>query len=199
VRRVLSVLAVLAGLLPGRALAADGVVRLEMSVEGRGQIKIELYSKDAPKTVAHIVALCKKGFYDGILIHRVEPGFVVQAGDPKTRTLKPKELATMSDMKKRELGIGGGDSGKTIPFEENDRTHLTGTLGMALSAPRSNTGDSQWFVNLSSNHQLDGDYCVFGKVTAGMQVVRKIAVGDRIKYMRLAPSVAGRSKPANRR
>ncbi len=71
---------------------------------------------DAPKTVAQIVGpLSGRSSYDGILVHRVEPGFVVQAADPKTKTLKPSELATMSDQRKMELRIGAGGSGKTIP------------------------------------------------------------------------------------
>lgn len=169
-------------------------IPVELVIEGRGTVLLHLYPADAPKTVAHIVDLCRKKFYDGILVHRVEPGFVVQAGDPKTKSLKPAELATMSDQKKMELRIGAGGSGKNIPFERNNKTHMPGTIAMALSAPRSDTGDSQWFINLESNHQLDGDYCVFGKVVKGMDVVRKIRVGDRIKTMRVVESKPGPSK-----
>ncbi len=173
------------------ASAQKAPVDIEMKIEGRGVVQVRLYPADAPKTVAQIVDLCKKKFYDGILVHRVEPGFVVQAGDPKTKTLKPSELATMSDQRKMELRIGAGGSGKTIPFEVNSRTHEPGTIAMALSAPRSNTADSQWFINLEANHQLDGDYCVFGKVVKGMDVVRKIRVGDRIQYMRVMTPAGG--------
>lgn len=185
-----------AGSLP--ACGAEKAVQVQMSVEGRGLVVLELQPKDAPKTVAQIVRLCKTRFYDGILVHRVVPGFVVQAGDPKTKTLQPQELATMSDQKKAELRIGSGGSGNNIPFETNSKTHMQGTLGMALSAPRSDTGDSQWFINLEANHQLDGDYCVFGKVTKGMDVVRKIRVGDRIKSMRVVEPTPGKTKPAKR-
>jgi cyclophilin family peptidyl-prolyl cis-trans isomerase len=141
----------------------------KMTIEKKGDITIELYAKDAPKTVAHLQELIKKKFYDGMLIHRVEPNFVVQAGDPNTKT-KGVDAP----------GIGSGGSGKNIPFEENKHTHETATLGMALSAPRSATGDSQWFINLKPNHFLDGNYCVFGKVTKGMDVVAKIVKGDKI-------------------
>jgi cyclophilin family peptidyl-prolyl cis-trans isomerase len=148
--------------------------KLEMTVADRGKVTLELYAKEAPKTTAHIVDLCRKKFYDGILIHRVEPGFVVQAGDPKTRT-----EGIDGPM------IGSGGSGRNIPFEVNSRTHETGSLGMALSAPRSATGDSQWFINLGPNHQLDGDYCVFGKVTKGMALVKQIKRGDKIVSIRV--------------
>jgi cyclophilin family peptidyl-prolyl cis-trans isomerase len=175
------------------ALAADKPVKIEMKIEKRGTVMLELYPADAPKTVAHMVDLCKRKFYDGIYVHRVEPGFVVQAGDPKTKTLKPGEMATMTDERKMQLRIGAGGSGKNIPFETNDKTHRPGTMAMALSGPRSATGDSQWFINLDANHQLDGDYCVFGKVTKGMEVVRAIKVGDKIVSMEVVTKKAGAS------
>ncbi len=161
------------------AVAQNPVI--ELTVAERGKITIELFKKDAPKTVAHMLDLFKKKFYDGILIHRVDAGFVVQAGDPQTKT---------KGISGPEIGTGG--SGKNIPFETNDKTHEEGTMAMALSGPRSATGDSQWFINLSPNHMLDGDYCVFGKVTKGMDVVKKIAKGDKIVSMKL--SKASKSK-----
>ena len=142
---------------------------VEMSIANRGKVALELYPAKAPKTVAHFRNLVKKKFYNGILIHRVEPNFVVQAGDPQTKTRGINDPA-----------IGSGGSGKNIPFEENDLKHLPGTVAMALSAPHSATGDSQWFINLKRNAFLDVDYCVFGKVTRGMDVVRKIQRGDKI-------------------
>jgi len=185
----------LSGAMPAMA---QKPIRVQIVIEGRGTVLMEVYPADAPKTVAHFLDLCRQKFYDGILVHRVEPGFVVQAGDPTTKKLRPRELATMSEQKKMELRIGAGGSGKTIPFERNNRTHVPGTVAMALSAPRSDTGDSQWFINLESNHQLDGDYCVFGKVVKGMDVVRRIRVGDRIAYMRVmqsAPAPKRSKKP----
>jgi len=185
----------LSGAMPAMA---QKPIRVQIVIEGRGTVLMEVYPADAPKTVAHFLDLCRQKFYDGILVHRVEPGFVVQAGDPTTKKLRPRELATMSEQKKMELRIGAGGSGKTIPFERNNRTHVPGTVAMALSAPRSDTGDSQWFINLDSNHQLDGDYCVFGKVVKGMDVVRRIRVGDRIASMRVmqaAPASKRSKKP----
>jgi cyclophilin family peptidyl-prolyl cis-trans isomerase len=162
-------------LLIGSAAHAQKNPVYQIVIEKKGTITVELFAKDAPKTVAHIVDLCRKKFYDGILVHRVVPDFVVQAGDPGTKTRGVSFP-----------GVGEGGSGKNIPFETNRQTHETGTLGMALSAPRSATGDSQWFINLKPNHRLDGDYCVFGRVTKGMDVVNRIAVGDKIVSMRPA-------------
>ena len=152
-----------------------------MTVEGRGKVYIALYPKDAPKTVAHFIELCHKKFYDGILFHRVISDFVVQAGDPATKGMTPKQFLEMTPEQRDMRHIGAGGSGKNIPFERNNLTNDTGTIAMALSAPQSDTGDSQWFINLVPNHRLDGDYCVFGKVIKGMDVVKKIHLGDRIK------------------
>jgi cyclophilin family peptidyl-prolyl cis-trans isomerase len=155
--------------------------RVELQIQGRGKVVVELFKKDAPKTVTHFTGLVKRKFYDGILFHRVIGGFVAQAGDPGSKKLKSADLAKLDDNQVAQLGLGGGGSGKNIPFETNERAHETGTLAMALSAPRSATGDSQFFINLNPNHQLDGDYCVFGKVVSGMDVVKKIKRGDKIQ------------------
>jgi len=146
---------------------AKGNVVAVMSVKDRGDITLELFAKDAPKTVAQISDLMKKGFYSGILFHRVEPEFVVQAGNPATKS--------------QGVDAPEGDSGVPhIPFETNSLKHDTGTLGIALTSARSDTGTSQFFINLRPNHSLDGDYCVFGRVVTGMDVVNKIEKGDVI-------------------
>lgn len=156
------------------AAAPQSNPTVEMDVAGRGKVRIELYTKDAPKTVDHFLKLCKSKFYDGILVHRVVPNFVVQAGDPLTKKVGVNDPTIGSH--------GSGQNGKSIdiPFETNDKTHEVGTIAMALTQPRSATGDSQWFINLVPNHRLDGDYCVFGKVTKGMDVVQKLQKGDKI-------------------
>jgi cyclophilin family peptidyl-prolyl cis-trans isomerase len=158
---------------------------VEITVAGRGAVRVELFQKEAPKTVAHFLGLVKSKFYDGILFHRVRPHFVAQAGDPETKKLKPADVAGKSDADLEAAKIGGGGSGKNIPFEENRYTHEPATLAMALNAPHSATGDSQFFINLVPNHRLDGDYCVFGKVTKGFEVVKKIRQGDRIMSMKV--------------
>ena len=148
-------------------LPAQGSIQAVMSVKGRGDVTFELFSKDAPKTVAQIAGLMKSGFFDGILVHRVESGFVVQFGNAGTKTLGP-------DAPETDGGV------PTIPFETNSLKHDAGTLGIALTAANSDTGTSQVFINMSPNHNLDGKYCVFGRVASGMDVVAKIQAGDKI-------------------
>lgn len=157
-------------------------IHATLLVEGLAPIQIELYPKAAPKTVAHFVALCKKGFYNGILFHRVIPHFVAQAGDPASKKVDGAAIRGLSDQEvAQKYLLGAGGSGQTVPFEGNDLTNLPGSIAMALSAPRSDTGDSQFFIDLVDNKQLDGDYCVFGRVVGGMDQALKIRQGDRIK------------------
>jgi len=125
----------------------------------KGVIKFKLYSNDAPKTVARIAELVQKGFYDGLIFHRVEPGFVVQTGDPQ--------------------GTGKGGSGQKLDAEFNSRRHLEGTVAMARTHDP-NSADSQFYITLSPQPDLDHQYTVFGQVIEGMDVVRKIAVGDKM-------------------
>lgn len=124
-----------------------------------GSIEAELYPNEAPKTVARISELAKKGFYDGLTFHRVVPGFVVQGGDPK--------------------GDGTGGSGQNLPAEFNSHKHVEGTLAMARASDP-NSADSQFYISLGSHSHLDNNYTVFGKVTKGMDAVKQIKVGDKM-------------------
>ncbi|MEO8581272.1 MAG: peptidylprolyl isomerase [Patescibacteria group bacterium] len=135
----------------------------------KGEIEVELYPDMAPVTVASFLSLIQSKFYDGVIVHRVEPGFVIQVGDPKT-----KEAG-----KEAEWGTGG--PGYTIPdeFSSDYKYDQEGILAMAkTSAP--NSGGSQFFITLGPAEFLNGSYTVFGKVTKGMDVVKNIAVGDKI-------------------
>jgi cyclophilin family peptidyl-prolyl cis-trans isomerase/HEAT repeat protein len=125
----------------------------------RGTIELELAILDAPLTVANFIALARKGFFDGIAIHRVVPDFVVQDGDPR--------------------GDGEGGPGYTIRDEINTRPYLRGTLGMALDWE--DTGGSQFFITHSPQPHLDGRYTVFGHVVSGMDVVDRLIQGDVIR------------------
>ena len=161
-RRAISILGVGLLLLSLQSMAKAGEARspravIEMSA---GKIVIELYEKDAPETVANFVKLAKKGFYDGLSLHRVVPGFVVQGGDPK--------------------GDGTGGPGHTIKDEFNSRKHLTGTVAMART-PAPNSAGSQFYICLAPQPALDGRYAVFGQVVEGMDVVMKIKKGDIMK------------------
>ena len=129
----------------------------------RGVIEIELAILDAPLTVANFVALARRGFFDGIAIHRVVPDFVVQDGDPR--------------------GDGEGGPGYTIRDEINMRPYLPGTVGMALDWK--DTGGSQFFVTHSPQPHLDGRYTVFGHVVAGMDVVDRLVPWDVIRRVRI--------------
>ncbi len=161
--------------------------KVMMVVEKRGSITIELFSKDAPKTVEHILDLVKKKFYDGILFHRYVSNFVVQAGDPKSKTVDGSKIADIpSEAVGEKYQLGAGGSGTTVPLEAK-QPHERGTLGLARSqAPDS--GDSQFFFNLADNHQLDEGYCVFGKITKGLDIMDKIKQGDKITSIRVIVS-----------
>ena len=159
----------------------EGMITVEMTVAGKGPITIELYPKAAPKTVAHVTGLIRKKFYDGIKVHRLEPNFVVQMGDPKTKDIPSDRLSRMTPPEQKPQHIGAGGSGQSIPFESNKLQHVVGSVAMALNSPKSSTGDSQFFINLANNHPLDGDYCVFGKVAKGMEIVQKMDQGDVIQ------------------
>lgn len=122
-----------------------------------GDIKLELYPKDAPRHVNSFVFLAREGFYDGVTFHRVIPGFVAQAGDP--------------------TGTGSGGPGYNIPDEVNARTFEDGTLGMAKTAAPDSAG-SQWFITYAPQPNLNGSYTVFGQLIEGRDVLDKIAPRD---------------------
>ena len=118
-----------------------------------GPIVFELFDEDAPKTVANFRELAGKGFYDGLVFHRVIPDFMIQGGDP--------------------TGTGSGGPGYTFEDEANDRRVVRGALAMANAGP--NTNGSQFFiVTTAAAPWLDGKHTVFGQVTDGMDVVDKL-------------------------
>jgi HEAT repeat protein len=129
----------------------------------RGTIQIEFAVLDAPLTVDNFITLARKGFFDGVAIHRVVPDFVVQAGDPR--------------------GDGEGGPGYAIRDELNERPYLRGTVGMALDW--ADTGGSQFFIAHSPQPHLDGKYTAFGRVIAGMEIVDQIQQWDVIRRVRI--------------
>jgi cyclophilin family peptidyl-prolyl cis-trans isomerase len=110
------------------------------------------------------------------------PDFVVQSGDPQSKHVDSEFSRTHPDEYQGTKGIGDGGSGKTVPFELNELRHNQYTVGMALEAPMSDTGDSQFFINLKYNMRLYGKYCVFGKITKGQKVIDSLERGDRILW-----------------
>ena len=133
---------------------------------------IQTDAKNAPKSVAGIVALVKKGFYDGTRVHRVVPGFCVQWGDPYSRN-------GVDDPR-----VGTGGSGKDLPFEPGKLSFKTGVLGVA-SKGAGTGGDGQIFVMTGDAPQLDGGYAAIGKVVSGLKVVLAIQKGDKVLSMRI--------------
>ncbi len=126
-------------------------VKMETSM---GTVTIDLFEKEMPITAGNFRKLAEKGFYDGLIFHRVIPGFMIQGGDPK--------------------GTGTGGPGYVIKdeFTKNNK-NSRGTLSMANAGP--NTGGSQFFINVVDNKHLDSKHPVFGKVIEGMEVVDAIS------------------------
>ncbi len=131
----------------------------------KGVMKVELFEKDAPKTVKNFVDLINKGFYDGLTFHRVIPNFVIQGGCPN--------------------GTGAGGPGYQIDCEVDgeNQYHDRGVLSMAHAGR--NTGGSQFFVCHSRDNtaHLDGNHTCFGRVTDGLEVIDAIKGGDLIEKM----------------
>ncbi len=148
--------ALVAASLAGTADAADLENTLYMDLKD-GRVVIEMRPDLAPKHVAQIKRLTRKGFYDGLVFHRVIEGFMVQGGDPD--------------------GNGTGGSGTNIPAEFSDEQHLRGVMSMARSR-NPDSADSQFFIMLAHSPHLDGAYTIWGKVINGMKYVDNIKKGD---------------------
>jgi len=130
---------------------------------GKGLMKVEFFEEDAPNTVKNFTDLSKKGFYDGLIFHRVIPNFVVQAGCPD--------------------GIGSGGPGYSIDceLEGENQYHDKGVLSMAHAGR--NTGGSQFFIchSRDNTEHLDGNHTCFGRVFEGVHIIDEIQQGDKIE------------------
>ena len=124
----------------------------------KGDLVLELYAQDAPVTVNSFITLARKGFYNGLTFHRVIPDFMAQGGDPN--------------------GNGTGGPGYTFQDEFSSRTHQVGSLSMANSGP--NTSGSQFFICYTPQSHLNGKHTVFGQLTQGMDVLKKLVNGDKM-------------------
>ena len=125
----------------------------------KGDIHLRLFEEETPLTVVNFANLARRGFYDGLGFHRVEPGFVVQGGCPR--------------------GDGNGGPGYVLRCEITRRPYGRGSVGLTLSGK--DTGGSQFFITLSPQPHLDGGYTLFGGVVSGMEVVDRIRPGDVIE------------------
>jgi peptidyl-prolyl cis-trans isomerase B (cyclophilin B) len=131
----------------------------------RGNIVVELFAKEAPKTVNNFVFLARDGFYDGTIFHRVIENFMIQGGDP--------------------TGTGRGGPGYKFEdeFKGNPHKHRVGTLSMANAGP--GTNGSQFFITHIATDWLDGKHTVFGDVRSGQDVVNAIKQGDTLKSVKI--------------
>ncbi len=134
----------------------------------KGNIVVDLFAKDAPKTVNNFVFLARDGFYDGTVFHRVIADFMIQGGDPE----------------------GSGRGGPGYRFEDetkdNPHKHQVGSLSMANAGP--NTNGSQFFITHVVTDWLDGKHTVFGKVRSGQEVVNAIKQGDKLNSVKIEES-----------
>jgi len=130
----------------------------------KGDIVFELLGKEGPKAASNFIYLTERGFYNGLTFHRVEPGFVIQGGDP----------------------AGNGTGGPGYKFEDDtvNLSYKEGIVAMANAGP--NTNGSQFFIMLAEN-PLPPNYSIFGRVTSGMDVVKKIAIGDVMTSVVIEP------------
>jgi peptidyl-prolyl cis-trans isomerase B (cyclophilin B) len=143
-------------------MSNNPIVTIEM--ENGDIMKVELYPDIAPNTVKNFISLASKGFYDGIIFHRVIPGFMIQGGDPEG------------------IGIGGPGYGIKGEFKTNgfanDLKHQKGVISMARSMSPDSAG-SQFFIMVADSPHLDGQYAAFGKVIEGIEAADKIVAVKR--------------------
>lgn len=161
-----------------QAPPAGPVIVLETA---KGTIEFETFPDDAPKTVARIVALVKKGFYNGQRFHRAEPNFLVQIGDPASRNMTLIEW------------WGRSGSGKPIGAREvtKKRRHVRGAVAMAYAGTDPANADSQFYIMKGPRPELDGKYVVFGRIVKGMEVVDRLQKADVLKKASAREIAAG--------
>jgi cyclophilin family peptidyl-prolyl cis-trans isomerase len=138
----------------------------------KGPIVLELYTKATPVTAGNFVKLAKKGFYNGQTFHRVEPGFVIQAGDPNSKNPNDPQA---------QMKMGSGGPGYSIKLEPSALKfkHTAGVIAMARTSDPNSAG-SQFYITLGPAPFLDGQYAVFGRVLKGLDVARRIRQWDKI-------------------
>lgn len=149
----------------------EGVMTADLTIKDVGTLTAEFYPKAAPNAVKQITGLIKSGFYDGILIHRVEKPVVVQFGRPLTKT----------------QGMSAPETDGGVPeltYEDNNLPHVPGAIGLARKSDK-NTATCQLFIDLQPMSQWNGEYCVIGRIVKGMDLLPKIEVGNAITSFKL--------------
>lgn len=144
-----------------------------ISVEGFGEMRLELLPEVAPATVENFIKLAENEFYDGTTFHRVIPGFMIQGGDPNSKNRDPRD-------------DGRGGPGYTIEDEFSAISHTRGMVSMANTG-RPRSGGSQFFITVADRPELDGSYSLFGRVISGIEVADRIAEAERDVYGRHGP------------
>ena len=158
---------------------ANPVVTITM--DNGDVIKAELYPEIAPNTVNNFISLVKKGFYDGLIFHRVINGFMIQGGCPNTREATPEQVA--AGRAPGMVPFGTGNPGYSIKEEfttNPNNSHEDGALAMARSMDPNSAG-SQFYFCLGAQPMLDSGYTVFGQTVDGLDVISKLRVGDVIE------------------
>lgn len=162
----------------------------------KGNIELELYPKAAPKTVLNFMSLAQKSFYDGTKFHRVVPGFVIQGGDPLSKTDDPKTgtggpgYLFEDEINPRSIGVSDDlvkqleAAGYAYNYNLKSLPNTVGALAMANAGP--NTNGSQFFIITEQDQpSLNGKHTVFGRVVGGMEVVKAIVQGDVVKKIEI--------------
>jgi cyclophilin family peptidyl-prolyl cis-trans isomerase len=171
--------AVAVAVVAGSVAAAQAPAPVIVVETSRGAFSFLTYPEEAPATVAHVIALVNKGFYDGQRVHRALPQFLVQFGDPQTRDPSHREL----------WGRGrAASSGNPVGVAEimPKRTHIQGAVGIAHQGDPKKA-DSQIYITLAPRQDLDGQYAVLGQVFEGSDVPAALQVGDSIVRMYMKP------------
>lgn len=143
-----------------------GETDVVLEVQGKGTVYIQLFTKEAPKTTARIVKLVHDGFYNGLRFHKVEKTpkpYLVQIGDPQSKTGDLDNLPVAAD------------TPDDLPYEESGHQNVEGAVGLARGF-----GGTQFYIAIGTDKFLDGHYTVFGQVVSGMDVVKRIELGDRV-------------------
>jgi peptidyl-prolyl cis-trans isomerase B (cyclophilin B) len=159
----------------GRTSGAASALPVVVFETSKGSFEVEMYPNEAPKSVEHILTLVRRNFYKGFRIHRFEPGFVVQFGDPQTRDMT------------RRADWGRGGSGRAVGVAEISpkRPHKLGSVALAHAGNPATTADSQLYVCVNSDpgrySYMNGKYAVIGQVISGMSVVQQLRELDIIK------------------
>lgn len=155
----------------------DGANVLATIKTDKGDIVLSFFPDDAPVHVASFLHLARSGFYNGTTFHRVEPGLIIQGGDPNTKDPAKASMA------------GTGGPGYNLPAEFNSKPHTRGTLSMARAQDPDSAG-SQFFICMTDYPAWDGQYTVFGQVESGMEVVDQITPGDVMREVVVQPKPA---------